>query len=144
MTNLLTDQKIEYQNKLYICAVAAMLLKTFFTYSELVNKLVPQVIHQMLVMTFVLLLVYKIVMEQTYSRKVLCIVAVSGIVVLISALQASYTFPLFSFLTIAAAQNVDFKRVVRVMYKMKAVYIALNVFFYIILYNIRPDMISFS
>lgn len=138
------ENRIEYNTQIYTIAVMAMLLRLLFTYSAIIYPVIPNIVLNGFYAVFVLLLIYKIVFMQQYSRNHLVFIAVFMLSVIISFSYTKFATLVYTALFIVAMQNVDLKKVISCTYKFKAVFLLFHTICYFVIYITDPSRIEFD
>lgn len=139
-----TEVIIEKKTLLYLCGYIALLLKDLVRASNLAGELsvAPRLEDLLTVAGIVLMLDVFIQTPVTLQEffYIMVILAVAAI----TYLNNAYFYVISSALCVICCRGINFKQVIAVSYRVKAVWIFIHVFAYVMTYILAPDRISYT
>ncbi len=140
----LSEEKISYKNSVYYAAFLIMVLKGLCAYSELLLYSFTRPFMTFSNLLFLFLLMYKMFFLQKYTIRQVITIFLLGLVTLYSDRVTDMFIFMPNLLFLASTQDVDFKGVIRKVYKIEAVFLTIHVIIYAFLWIFNRDILYFS
>ena len=134
----------EFNNNVYVFAFIWFLAKNLITYSELTNVVVSSALLNFFNVVFLIVMLYKIIALQKYSVKQVFFFLMLGFITLYTDRVSDMFVFLSDFFLVLATQDVDFKVLIRKVYKIEVVYIAIHLVAYAFMWVFDRGRIVFS
>ncbi len=144
ISKILREKELDYSNYVYCFAYLIIVLKAFYAYSEIITSIRMQIVLNISNLAFILILAYKILFLQKYSVKQAIALVLLGAISLYTDRTLSMFQMLPDFLLIAAMQDVDFKRTIKIVYRIEAAIILIHVAVYPVVFVFNRQAIRFS
>lgn len=133
-------QKKVLQQQLYTVAFVDLALKYMLEPSSLYVR--PEWLDTLFLLVFFGCIGWKLLLQR-FTKPMLLGIGITGVLFALVSFKMHYFFLLFTFCGVAAAQDVDLKKVFRITSVIKIIMILLHVFPYIVTAIISPEQIDY-
>ena len=127
--------------QIFLVGYLSLLFRLLVEMSSIINF--DSWVYNAMTLVFVASMMY-IIMNQSMKTGFLIKLSIAFLIIIVSYLKMQYFFIVISFLGIIACANVDFIKVLRYSYRIKAFWLALHIFIYIVTYICTPENIDYS
>lgn len=127
---------------IYIVGIMAISIKALISFSDLLQW-VPSIVHSALSGLFIACMLLKFA-RQRYVVKYVLGIGLLGLCCLFTYINARYYYLLSTYFCLIAMQNVDIKKVLRILSKFKAVFLLLHFVIYEVVVIVAPSLATFS
>lgn len=133
-------KKKSFNETIFIIAFIMMLARSLLNTTSLFDT--PSFLDNGLLVIYLFLMILKIVIQEYSYKSVICSFSIL-LIVAITCVQAKYYTLFYSILGITALQGVDINKVIRVSYRIKAIFLMILFIVYWIVYAVDPSQITF-
>lgn len=134
LSKKIVQKSINNSNTIYNIAYILAVLKAILAFSELI----PRSIHSLNNIVFngliIVLIAYKLFVNQKYSVVQIIVLLITGFASIASDFELNRFMLIPDFLLLAATQDIDFKKNMKLVWKIEAFIIAIHVLVYPVLY----------
>ena len=141
---ILKEKRANEANYVYLTAYAIVVLKAFYSFSEILSHYYEQRIFTVCNIVAISILAIKLLFFQDYSIRQIFILIFLAFSTFYTDTRLGLFLFLLNFLIIAATQNVDTHWVLSVMNKIQIIVLGIHIALYPIYYFFLPDHVKFT
>lgn len=138
------NKELNYANRIYNIAYLIIVVKAFYAYSDIIEPIRTQMVLNICNVLLLAILAYKMVFMQKYNIKQVFICLILAVITRYTDMKTYMFMMLPDFFLIAATQEVDFKKTIKLAYRLEAVIIGIHVAVYPIMYVFARNLLHFS